>query len=180
MFGLFKKKLDRDLLAVAGAETGKKIADSLSAGISIYETSVEEIDDALRCIVEAQLCFFAIFRPAHSYGIEDAYFKSGKLGFSEPLPAPLTVEDERLGLRQSILGFPTCKSNMDMRFRYMFAQNLATQGEDSFWNEVVTLSQPRVRQAFEQKREIHHFWVGAIARMGAGDAAGAWQILREG
>ena len=149
------------------------------AGISIYETSLEEIDDALRRIVEAQLCFFAIFRPAYSYAIEDAYFKSGKLGFSEPLPASLTLEDERLGLRQSILGFPTCKSNINMRFRYMFAENLATQGEDNFWNEIVTLAQPRVRRAFEEKREIHHFWVGAIARMGVGDASSAWQILRE-
>ena len=179
MFGLFKKKLEPQLLALAGVNTGQKIQESLESGYSLYETSEGEIDDALRRIVEAQLCFLAVFRPAFSFAVEDVYFKAGKVGFSDPLPARISFDDERGGLKQAISSFSTCRSNIDMRFRYMFVANVATQAEDGFWNEVVTICQPKVRRAFENKIKIDPFWVGVIARMGSGDASNAWRLLRE-
>ena len=179
MFGLFKKKLDPQLLALAGASAMQKIQESLESGCSLYETNEGEIDDALRHVIEAQLCFLAVFRPTFSYAVEDVYFKAGKVGFSDPLPAQISFDDERGGLRQAISGFPTCKSNIDMRFRYMFVADVATQAEDSFWDEVVTICQPKVRRAFENKSRIDPFWVGVIASMGAGDGTNAWRLLRE-
>jgi len=179
VFGLFKKRIDPTLLRTASTDVRARFTESLEAGCSIYCKELTEIDATIRQSADAQLMALAVIRPAIDYALQDAYFKAGKVLSFEPLPAKLTLEEERQVVREVISDLPTSKSNLDMRFRYMFTNDLSSPAEDALWDEMVTLAQSVVRRNYEQKSRINSFWVGVIARLGEGDAEGARSVMDE-
>lgn len=121
----------------------------------------------------------SVLRPALNFALQDAYLQAGKITNFEPLPAALTSDDERGALRTAFADLPTSKANLDMKFRYMFTNDLSSPAEDALWDEMVTISQSVVQRAYEQKNALNSFWVGVIARLREGDADGARRQLME-
>ena len=179
MFGLFRKRIDPKLLAEATAAAAAKLRESADAGCSIYCTDLNLIDEAIRQRLDAQLLVLAVLRPVINLALQDAYFNAGLLLPLETLPAELTLDEERTAIRGCTMFFQTCKPNLDMRFRYMFAGDLSSSAEDELWNDMVTTIQPVVRRSFEQKANLNSFWVGAIVRLREDDIDGAQQIIDE-
>jgi hypothetical protein len=179
VFGLFKKRVDPQLLNVAAGLVRNRFRESLETGCSIYCTDKAKIDETVRRSADAQLMVLSVLRPALDFALQDAYFQAGKIMNFEPLPAALTGDEERGALRTAIADLPTSKANLDMKFRYMFTNNLSSPAEDALWDEMVTISQAVVRRSYEQKSAMNSFWVGVIARLGEGDAEGARRQLME-
>lgn len=179
VFGLFKKRLDPRMLDLAAGLVRNRFRESLEAGCSIYCKTLTVIDETIRSSPDAQLMVLSVLRPAIDFALQDAYFNSAKILSFEPLPAAITNDEERGAIRAAIADLPTSKANLDMKFRYMFANNLSSPAEDALWDEMVTVSQAVVRRAYEQKSAINSFWVGVIARLSEGDADGAKRQLME-
>jgi len=137
------------------------------------------VDRAAREIADAQVLVLAILRPTLNFALQDAYVEAGLLAPLERFTADLDADDERQAIRSCMAFLPTCKLNVDMRFRYLFVNDLSSPAEDESWNYTVSLCQRLVRRSFEEKAELHSFWVGVLDRIGKDDFDGASQIMSE-
>jgi hypothetical protein len=156
-----------------------KIRGSVEAGSSIYSIDVDMIDETIRQSPDAQLMTLAVLRPTLNFALQDAYFDAGLASNFEPMDVDLSPDEERKALRESVDFFPKCGLNLDMRYRYMFVADVSSDAEDHLWNEMTMAVHPIVRRSFEQRSDLHPFWVGVLSRLAEGDAEGARQILAE-
>lgn len=179
MFGLFKKRADPRLLADVAGKIREKLDTSVNRFCDSRQISSAEIGEAIRIVVDAQMFVVSFSTSLFNYCLIDACYDAG---LADPLTGKLAIKldpaDARHVLRQAWSSFqPPVRANLDMRYRYMLVECLATPHEQETWERMERWSERATSDHFEMQQPLRTGWLTFIQAVGVMDIAGARAAL---
>lgn len=180
MFGLFKQRADRNCLIMAGKSAGALLEGRINSCGLMFETDLEKIDLAIRQNSICQMLIVSLTTSLGNYTLQDAYHDAGFAGPLSPMPElKFHHDDSRLLIQHAFEFFPTCRMNLDMRYRYVMVQKLMSTAEAEIWQSFESWTGKMARTKFQYRQELDTYWIGFIERFAGGDQPAAMELMRE-
>ena len=171
-------RVDRDCLAATGEAIRQRLEDSLQTYCAVNETTIDQIDIAIRRSVEAQMMVVSLSTSLYNYCLQDAYYDAGKASMFTGMPkVRFRHDDVRSALHAAWAGLPACLLNLDMRYRYFYVNELASPQEQQLWARMERWSQYKAERIFQFHQNLGLGWLNFIMALDRGDVTAANEVL---
>ena len=171
-------RVDRDCLAATGEAIRQRLEDSLQTYCAVNETTIDQIDIAIRRSVEAQMMVVSLSTSLYNYCLTDAYYDAGKASMFTGMPkVRFRHDDVRSALHLAWAGLPACLLNLDMRYRYFYVNELASPQEQQLWARMERWSQYKAERIFQFHQNLGLGWLNFIMALDRGDVTAANEVL---
>lgn len=171
-------RVDGDCLAATGEAIRQRLEDSLQTYCAVNETTIDQIDIAIRRSVEAQMMVVSLSTSLYNYCLTDAYYDAGKASMFTGMPkVRFRHDDVRSALHLAWADLPACILNLDMRYRYFYVNELASSQEQQLWARMERWSEYKAQRIFQFQQNLGLGWLNFIMALDRGDVTAVNEVL---
>lgn len=180
IFGLFTQRVDKTCLTLAGRAVESHFKCAIRSFCSMHDVCLEELDETIRQTIECQMFVVSLSTSLLNFALIEAYYSAGKASPVEGMPKiKFTHDDGRLGLREAWAVFPTCRPNLDMRYRYICVQKLNSPQEQVLWEQMERWSEYYAQQVYVYRQPLSLNWLSFVLALRNRDVPGAQRYVSD-
>lgn len=152
-----------------------------------YADGWEKIDLGVRTAVENQMMVVAVSVTLLNISIQDVAYDMGAVDRVKLMEGrdgfpKVKISDDafRAALRDLWSRFtPATRMNLDMRYRYLFTQRLASENEAAFFQRLTSYATQSLTNEMAYGAPADHRWLDFLSDLADGDVEGARRFLDE-